>query len=159
MREAPLRKGALRSVPVPALYCRSTKQAGHVTGRAGRATFPQNTGDIAMQNVRRHLILYKGDELFIYGYDPGQETRVLETLIAQAKDERTDLDWFDVGVLEQKLKEVFGTRTDLSPEHLRCLLLVVTKKPNWYAAYFDGRLEDRAIMDSGRYFVACGRKP
>jgi hypothetical protein len=105
MREASLRKGALRSVPVPALYCRSTKQAGHVTGRAGRATFPQNTGDIAMQNVRRHLILYKGDELFIYGYDPGQERRVLETLIAQAKDERTDLDWFDVGVLEQKLKE------------------------------------------------------
>ncbi|HYO14064.1 MAG TPA: patatin-like phospholipase family protein [Thermoanaerobaculia bacterium] len=29
--------------------------------------------------------------------------------------------------LEEKLKEVFGADTDLSPEHLRCLLLVVTR--------------------------------
>ena len=58
-----------------------------------------------MQNVRRHLILNKGDELFIYGYEAGQETSVLQTLIEQAQDERTDLDWFDVAVLELKLKE------------------------------------------------------
>ena len=70
-----------------------------------------------MQNVRRHLILYKGDELFIYGYDPGQERCVLETLIAQAKDERTDLDWFDLAVLEQKLEEsVHGTDQGPDPD-------------------------------------------
>jgi len=61
-----------------------------------------------MQNVRRHLILNKGDALFIYGYEQGQEPRVLETLIEQAKDERTDLDWFDVAVLELKLEETAG---------------------------------------------------
>ena len=58
-----------------------------------------------MKHVRRHLILNKGDELFIYGYEQGAETDVLETLIAQAKDEQTDLNWFDVAVLESKLEE------------------------------------------------------
>lgn len=38
-------------------------------------------------------------------------------------------------------------------------LLVVTKKPRWYEEYFATRLEDIAIFESGRYFVACGRKP
>ncbi len=38
-------------------------------------------------------------------------------------------------------------------------LLVVTKKPKWYAAYFQHVLEDIAIFESSRYFVACGRKP
>lgn len=59
-----------------------------------------------MDNVRRLLILEKGMELFVFGYRPGQEARVLETLIAQAKDPRTDFDWFDVAMLELKLKEV-----------------------------------------------------
>ncbi len=37
-------------------------------------------------------------------------------------------------------------------------LLVVTKKPSWYSEYFDGRLDDIVVFESGRYFVACGRK-
>lgn len=37
-------------------------------------------------------------------------------------------------------------------------LLVVTKQPNWYEAYFDGiGLEDIVIFEAGKYFVACGR--
>ncbi|UCD51839.1 MAG: hypothetical protein JSW27_04230 [Phycisphaerales bacterium] len=59
-----------------------------------------------MDNVKRLLVLEKGAELFVFGYRPGQEARVLETLIAQAKDPRTDFDWFDVAVLELKLKDV-----------------------------------------------------
>lgn len=38
-------------------------------------------------------------------------------------------------------------------------LLVVTKQPKWYAAYFEPLLEDIAIFEASRYFVACGRKP
>jgi 16S rRNA (guanine1207-N2)-methyltransferase len=38
-------------------------------------------------------------------------------------------------------------------------LLVVTKKPRWYHAYFESRLEDIAIFESSNYFVCCGRKP
>ena len=59
-----------------------------------------------MDNVKRHLIvLEKGAELFVFGYEPGQEKRVLDALIDQAKDPRTDFDWFDVAVLELKLME------------------------------------------------------
>ena len=59
-----------------------------------------------MDNVKRLLVLEKGAEVFVFGYEPGQEGRVLEALIAQAKDPRTDFDWFDVALLELKLKEV-----------------------------------------------------
>ncbi|MEZ6135055.1 MAG: methyltransferase [Pirellulaceae bacterium] len=38
-------------------------------------------------------------------------------------------------------------------------LLVVTKQPNWYGAYFERILEDIVIFESSQYFVACGRKP
>ncbi len=38
-------------------------------------------------------------------------------------------------------------------------LLVVNKKPSWYSEYFEGKLEDVAIFESGKYFIACGRKP
>ncbi len=39
-------------------------------------------------------------------------------------------------------------------------LLVVTKQPNWYEAYFQEiQLEDIVIFEASRYFVACGRKP
>ena len=58
-----------------------------------------------MQNVTRYLILDKAGELFIFGYEQGEEAGVLEELIRQAKDERSHLDWFDVGVLELKLRE------------------------------------------------------
>jgi 16S rRNA (guanine1207-N2)-methyltransferase len=38
-------------------------------------------------------------------------------------------------------------------------LLVVTKQPNWYEAYFEQLLEDIVIFESAKYFVACGRRP
>ncbi len=38
-------------------------------------------------------------------------------------------------------------------------LLVVTKSPRWYHAYFENKLEDIAIFESGSYYVCCGRKP
>jgi 16S rRNA G1207 methylase RsmC len=38
-------------------------------------------------------------------------------------------------------------------------LLVVTKQPSWYEEYFSGLMEDVVIFESGRYFIACGRRP
>lgn len=38
-------------------------------------------------------------------------------------------------------------------------LLVVTKNPRWYHAYFQDRLEDIAIFESAKYYVCCGRRP
>ena len=39
-------------------------------------------------------------------------------------------------------------------------LLVVTKNPEWYGAYFEAlQLEDIVIFESSKYYIACGRKP
>lgn len=50
---------------------------------------------------------------------------------------------------------------DVGIENLVCggALLVVTKNPRWYHAYFENKLDDIAIFESGKYFVCCGRKP
>lgn len=37
-------------------------------------------------------------------------------------------------------------------------LLVVTKNPRWYHAYFENRLEDIAIFEAANYYVCCGRR-
>jgi len=94
-----------------------------------------------MQNVRRHLILTKGDALFIYGYESGEEARVLETLIAQAKDERTDLDWFDVALLELKLAEAAGVEP--KPPGMDNRFKQPTDGPLWFMRGLFGPDADR----------------
>lgn len=37
-------------------------------------------------------------------------------------------------------------------------LLVVSKQPGWYEAYFDTCMEDIVTFEAGHYFVTCGRK-
>ena len=59
-----------------------------------------------MDKVKRLLVLEKGAEVYIFAFKPGQEADVLQALIAQARDARTSFDWFDVALLELKLKEM-----------------------------------------------------
>jgi len=49
--------------------------------------------------------LNKGKEKFIFRYENGREDELLDTLIEQAKDKRTDFDWFDAAVLSFKLTQ------------------------------------------------------
>ena len=58
-----------------------------------------------MKKTKRQLVLKKGRERFIFRYDSGCEDTLLDTLIEQAKDERTDFDWFDAAVLSFKLTQ------------------------------------------------------
>ena len=53
----------------------------------------------------RQLILNKGAEKFIFRYESGREDKLLDALIGQAKDKRTDFDWFDAAVLSFKLTQ------------------------------------------------------
>ena len=70
--------------------------------------------------MKRQLVLNKGVEKFIFRYDSGQEDELLDALIEQAKDKRTDFDWFDAAVLSFKLTqsligqadELLGENTD-----------------------------------------------
>lgn len=52
-----------------------------------------------MKNAKRQLILIKGAESFIFRYEDGQEDKLLDALIEQAKNKRTSLDWLDAAVL------------------------------------------------------------
>ena len=58
-----------------------------------------------MRRKKRQLVLNKGSEKFIFRYDSGHEDELLDVLIEQAKDKRTNFDWFDAAVLSFKLTQ------------------------------------------------------
>lgn len=65
-----------------------------------------------MKKRKRQLVLNKGAEKFIFRYDDGREDELLEILIEQAKDARTNFDWFDAAVLSFKLTQTLVGRAD-----------------------------------------------
>ncbi len=71
-----------------------------------------------MKKMKRQLVLNKGIEKFIFRYDNGCEDELLDALIAQAKDKRTDFDWFDAAVLSFKLTQsLIGQADELLDEN------------------------------------------
>ena len=58
-----------------------------------------------MKKTKRQLVLNKGREKFIFRYDSGSEDNLLDAIIEQAKDKRTNFDWFDAAVLSFKLTQ------------------------------------------------------
>jgi len=58
------------------------------------------------------LVLNKGIQKFIFRYDTGCEDQLLEALIEQARDKRTDFDWFDAAVLSFKLTQSLMNQAD-----------------------------------------------
>ena len=72
------------------------------------------TGQKFMKKVKRQLILNKGAEKYIFRYEKGNEDKLLETLVEQAKDSRTAFDWFDAAVLSFKLTQsLIGQADDI----------------------------------------------
>ncbi|MBN1806731.1 MAG: hypothetical protein JW837_15895 [Sedimentisphaerales bacterium] len=71
-----------------------------------------------MKKMKRQLVLNKGMEKFIFRYDNGCEDELLDALISQAKDKRTDFDWFDAAVLSFKLTQsLIGQADELLDEN------------------------------------------
>jgi hypothetical protein len=58
-----------------------------------------------MKRLLQQLVLRKGVEKFIFRYEQGREDELLDALIAQVKDRRTNFDWFDAAVLSFKLSQ------------------------------------------------------
>ena len=58
-----------------------------------------------MKTPGRQLVLNKGSQKYIFRFDSGSESQLLDALVAQASDERTDFDWFDAAVLSFKLTQ------------------------------------------------------
>ncbi len=65
-----------------------------------------------MKKMTRQLILNKTGEKFIFRYEDGREDELLDVLIEQAKDKRTNFDWFDAAVLSFKLTQTLIGRAD-----------------------------------------------
>ncbi len=65
-----------------------------------------------MQRNLRQLVLTKGIEKYIFRYQSGSEDLLLDALVAQAKDNRTNFDWFDAAVLSFKLTQSLITEAD-----------------------------------------------
>jgi len=61
---------------------------------------------------KRQLVLHKGTEKYIFRYDSGNEEALLEALMAQAQNNRTDFDWFDAAVLSFKLTQSLISEAD-----------------------------------------------
>ena len=59
-----------------------------------------------MQNPKRQLILNKGTQTFIFRYERGLESQVLDALVEQVEDRGTDFDRFDAAVLRLKLTQM-----------------------------------------------------
>ena len=60
----------------------------------------------------RQLVLNKGSQKYIFRYDTGREDELVDTLVEQAKNTRTDFDWFDAAVLSFKLTQSLISEAD-----------------------------------------------
>lgn len=60
----------------------------------------------------RQLVLNKAGEKFIFRYEQGRENELLDALIEQAKDKRTNFDWFDAAVLSFKVTQILLGQAD-----------------------------------------------
>jgi len=58
-----------------------------------------------VNKVSKQLILKKGKQKFIFRYQSGCEDKLLDVLVDQARNGRTDFDWFDAAVLSFKLTQ------------------------------------------------------
>ena len=65
-----------------------------------------------MSKMKRQLVLNKGTERFIFRYENGREEELLDALIEQAQNKRTDFDWFDAAVLSFKLTQSLIAQAD-----------------------------------------------
>ena len=65
-----------------------------------------------METAKKQLVLNKGSEKYIFRYDDGSEADLLDSLVIQANDSRTDFDWFDAAVLSFKLTQSLMGRAD-----------------------------------------------
>jgi len=63
------------------------------------------TGPQTLEKCTRQLVLNKGGEKYIFRYENGCEDDLLDVLIKQAQESRTDFDWFDAAVLSFKLTQ------------------------------------------------------
>jgi hypothetical protein len=54
---------------------------------------------------KRQLSLIKGEQRFLFRYEPGQEEEMLDSFVSLANDRSSTFDWFDAAVLSFQLSK------------------------------------------------------
>ena len=60
----------------------------------------------------RQLSLVKGEERFIFRYQPGHEAEVIDAFASLAGDRESSFDWFDAAVLSYQMGRRLETELD-----------------------------------------------
>ena len=60
----------------------------------------------------KEMSLLKGNENFVFRYEPGQEERVLDAFVDMANDRSSKFDWFDAAVLSFQLSKHLVEQAD-----------------------------------------------
>ncbi len=60
----------------------------------------------------RQLSLVKGEERFVFRYQPGQEAEVIDAFASMASDKDNRFDWFDAAVLSYQMGRRLETELD-----------------------------------------------
>jgi hypothetical protein len=63
-------------------------------------------------SVMRQLSLIKGEERFVFRYQPGHEAVVIDAFAELAADRTSRFDWFDAAVLSYQMGRRFETELD-----------------------------------------------
>jgi hypothetical protein len=60
----------------------------------------------------RQLSLVKGEERFLFRYQTGQESEVIDAFASMAADQKNSFDWFDAAVLSYQMGRRLETELD-----------------------------------------------
>lgn len=69
---------------------------------------------------KKVLSLVKGQERFVFRYDPGSEEDVLDAFVDMANEQNNNFDWFDAAVLSFQLSRQLVEEADrllCTPHH------------------------------------------
>ena len=68
-------------------------------------------GKDAVSEIRQ-LSLVKGEERFVFRYQPGQEADVIDAFASMASNQENEFDWFDAAVLSYQMGRRLETELD-----------------------------------------------
>lgn len=68
-------------------------------------------GKDAMGEIRQ-LSLVKGEERFVFRYQPGREADVIDAFASMASSQENQFDWFDAAVLSYQMGRRLETELD-----------------------------------------------
>ena len=65
-----------------------------------------------MPQDKKVLSLVKGQDRFVFKYDPGSEEDVLDAFVDMANEQKNNFDWFDAAVLSFQLSRQLVEEAD-----------------------------------------------